>query len=215
MEKENQENQIIKSRRSVEIFLLVIGISALILGFLRFNATINSAFNASGTDNKNFTGYEEKELQEILNQQNSDTDQDGLSDYDEINIYSTSPYLEDTDSDGYSDMQEINEKENPNCPRGQDCGAMNGSELEDSAVGISDLENYSDFLNQLQPPPENQNSSGSSGTGEAEKILSGSASAEEIRQMLSQAGIPLEEMEKISDADLIKMYYETIAEMGN
>ena len=116
MEKDNQENQT-KNSRSVEIFLLAIGVGALILGFLRFNATINSSFNINGIDNKNFTGYEEQELQEILNQQNSDTDQDGLSDYDEINIYNTSPYLEDTDSDGYSDAQEINDKENPLCPK--------------------------------------------------------------------------------------------------
>lgn len=38
-----------------------------------------------------------------------DTDGDGLSDQDEINLYNTSPALADTDGDGYSDSREINE----------------------------------------------------------------------------------------------------------
>ena len=82
MEKDGQEKQD-KSSRTVEIFLLVIGISALILGFLRFNATINSAFNHNKIDNKNYTDYQEQDLQEILELQNKDTDNDNLSDYDE------------------------------------------------------------------------------------------------------------------------------------
>ena len=211
MDKEGQEKYA-KSSRAVEIFLLVIGISALILGFLRFNATINSAFNANKVDNKNFVKYEDQELQAILKQQNSDTDQDGLSDYDEINIYRTSPYLKDTDSDGYSDKQEIDSKEDPNCPRGQNCGALDDSDLTDSEVSIEDLEHYNDFLDQYQPP---DNSQSSANDGGAEKILSGQATVEEIKQMLLQAGISLEEISKISDADLIEMYYETVVEMGN
>lgn len=54
--------------------------------------------------------------------QQQDTDLDGLSDYDELYIYKTSPYLSDSDSDGYSDFEEIKNNENPNCPAGQVCG---------------------------------------------------------------------------------------------
>jgi hypothetical protein len=36
-----------------------------------------------------------------------DTDGDGLPDYDELNLYNTSPYLEDTDLDGVSDYDEV------------------------------------------------------------------------------------------------------------
>ena len=43
-----------------------------------------------------------------------DTDKDSLSDWDELNIYKTSPYLEDTDSDGILDRDEIKNGENPN-----------------------------------------------------------------------------------------------------
>ena len=37
---------------------------------------------------------------------NDDTDNDGLSDYDEINIYGTDPLIPDTDGDGLKDGDE-------------------------------------------------------------------------------------------------------------
>jgi hypothetical protein len=50
-----------------------------------------------------------------------DTDHDGLSDYDELYVYSTSPYLVDTDSDGLQDASEIAQGTDPNCPQGKVC----------------------------------------------------------------------------------------------
>ena len=43
-----------------------------------------------------------------------DTDDDGLSDGDEVNIYATNPRLRDTDGDGVSDGQELAAGTNPN-----------------------------------------------------------------------------------------------------
>ncbi len=42
-----------------------------------------------------------------------DTDGDGVSDYEEINIYHTNPLVKDTDDDGISDRTEILNKTNP------------------------------------------------------------------------------------------------------
>ena len=42
-----------------------------------------------------------------------DSDQDGISDYDEINIYKTDPYKKDTDGDGYEDWLELNKGYSP------------------------------------------------------------------------------------------------------
>lgn len=206
MEIDGQEKQL-KNNHAVEIFLLVIGVSALILGFLRFNSTINNVLNQNKTDNKNYTDYQEQDLQEILDLQNRDTDNDSLSDYDEINIYRTSPYLDDTDSDGYSDKQEIENNEDPLCPRGQKCGVQSGDNQQNDNTKNSLKNNIGNF-DQFQPT-NNNNSSGS------EKFLSGQASLNEIKQMLLQAGLPIEEINKIPDNEIVKMYYETVAETGS
>ncbi len=51
----------------------------------------------------------------------TDTDGDGLSDYDEIMIYHSSPYIRDTDSDGIPDGEEVRRGTSPVCPEGKDC----------------------------------------------------------------------------------------------
>lgn len=51
----------------------------------------------------------------------SDADGDGLSDWDEANLYRTSSYLRDTDSDGIPDNTEIANQTDPNCPKGRVC----------------------------------------------------------------------------------------------
>lgn len=47
------------------------------------------------------------------NNKNKDTDKDGLTDYEEINIYRTDPLKADTDGDGYSDFVEVSTGHNP------------------------------------------------------------------------------------------------------
>jgi hypothetical protein len=54
-------------------------------------------------------------------QKRTDTDGDGLSDWHELNVFKTSPYLRDTDSDGEPDNIEIAKGTNPTCPEGQVC----------------------------------------------------------------------------------------------
>jgi len=45
-----------------------------------------------------------------------DTDRDGLSDYNEVKVYGTDPQKPDTDGDGYSDGWEIRQGFNPKGP---------------------------------------------------------------------------------------------------
>lgn len=45
---------------------------------------------------------------------NSDTDDDGLGDREEIKVYDTDPNEEDTDGDGYTDGDEVENGYNPN-----------------------------------------------------------------------------------------------------
>ena len=80
---------------------------------------------------------------------NTDTDVDGLPDWEEMNIYNSSPFLADTDGDGFDDKQEVDNKTNPNCPEGKQCiGSMtddqrpvdNSSSVTVPNVGQNQLE---------------------------------------------------------------------------
>ncbi len=53
-----------------------------------------------------------------------DTDGDGLSDYDELFSFKTSPYLKDSDGDGVSDSDEVKKNSDPNCPSGKVCSSF-------------------------------------------------------------------------------------------
>ena len=56
-----------------------------------------------------------------------DSDGDGLSDYNETNVYGTDPFLTDTDGDGCSDGFEIANNFDPLNPG--DCGAVSDEKL--------------------------------------------------------------------------------------
>lgn len=102
--------------------LVILAILIIYLGFRQMGNSIKGPFAAKLASRP--PAAEELSSaaqQELLKQK--DTDKDGLSDYDELYLYSTSPYLADTDSDGVTDKEEIEKGADPNCPTGKDCGA--------------------------------------------------------------------------------------------
>ena len=111
-------------------FLIVISISAVVLGYLQFKKNLEQPLFSSYLYDKRSDIREKYQAvnlntginqEEIVKLQNQDSDLDGLDDYSEINIYHTNPYLQDTDNDGILDKQEILAGTDPNCPEGQDC----------------------------------------------------------------------------------------------
>jgi hypothetical protein len=81
----------------------------------------------------------------------TDTDKDGLSDWDEENRYHTSPYNTDTDSDGISDDVEIARGTDPNCPQGQNCGYVYTPPAENSAGGSTETASASSTYGNVLP----------------------------------------------------------------
>lgn len=108
----------------VNLLLGLVAIGALFLGVWQIRTLINLPFNANSpaTTASQSINNAIMEGPDVEALKNKDTDGDSLSDYDEIYIYKTSPYLKDTDSDGYDDKTEVTTGNDPLCPKGQVCG---------------------------------------------------------------------------------------------
>ncbi len=141
-----------------------------------------------------------------------DTDNDGLSDGDELNVYFTSPYLEDSDSDGYSDWEEIINNKDPNCPAGQNCYINNNDNnnvlTKNSAE--SDMENFvtDDLTEQLLGLSENYTNPKET---ELENVLTGEGDADSLRSLLLEYGMDEEFLNQISDEELLETYQEVLS----
>ncbi len=132
-------------------------------------------------------GREEKE-------KNQDTDKDGLSDWEELNTYGTSPYLADSDSDGISDGTEVANSTNPNCKQGSDCSS-------DS------------LLNDVSSTASSTSETSSSVSSEEDIIKSNAAI---LRQALLEVNALDEEtLNQISDEDLLTIYQAVLEETAS
>jgi hypothetical protein len=146
-----------------------------------------------------------------------DTDSDGLSDYDELNIYKTSPYLDDSDSDGTKDKEEVDNGKDPNCPEGTDCYGQNAPTEGDTSAVPQNNQDNSPLNNLLQLGGGLSGSQGTSltadnsGNVDVEALLGKELDAPTLRQLLLQAGMKQEVLDKISDEDLMKSYQEVAA----
>lgn len=149
---------------------------------------------------------------------NKDTDKDGISDWDELNIYRTSPYMEDSDSDGYNDKEEIEAGFDPNCPQGINCSAFNSfltedreESLENNFLEQPDFELLNSLLiqegiegglemNGVQFEEEEQ----------LQNVLAGASNADQLRKLLLEAGMDKEVLDQISDEILAESYQEVL-----
>jgi hypothetical protein len=113
----------------------------------------------------------------------TDTDNDGLFDWDELNKYNTSPYLNDSDSDGIDDGIEVKNSTDPNCAQGRDC-SLSGYLVSGASSTVSSVPQAS--------------------ASETEIIK---ANAEILRQaLLDSKSVDKETLDKISDEDLLTIY---------
>jgi hypothetical protein len=149
---DTQLHQLHRTQKIGFVLLSVFGICVLILGTYQFRTLIYGPFALAPIERDNDMAAIEDLFDEELRLQRIDTDGDGISDWDELYVYNTSPYLADTDSDGVSDYDEIFVyKTDPNCPTGADCEIFNSgqeSTLVDESRGTSVL--FGDAMNDTE-----------------------------------------------------------------
>ncbi|NMA91138.1 MAG: VWA domain-containing protein, partial [Amphibacillus sp.] len=102
--------------------------------YLTFTDPLIYDTNGSGISDgeEDFDGDGLNNIQELLygtDPYNDDTDEDGLTDYDEIFVYYTDPLSTDTDADGLSDILEIEYDMDPNNPDTLNDGILDGDRI--------------------------------------------------------------------------------------
>lgn len=151
-EDENFRNKIILS------FVVIISIVALILNFKNLGNIMNNSLKDKDEESlkKMYSIYDELKrsgklvddtitntsdtnintnVDTTIKNDGTDTDGDGISDYDEVNIFSTSMYLKDSDGDGITDDKEIKNGTNPNCAEGTQCNITTTGTIDASLYG--------------------------------------------------------------------------------
>lgn len=158
-------------------FLIIIGLITITFGFWQLNNYLKTPFIINYQTSALELRAKLAQIKSTAVSRFTDTDHDSLTDYDEINIYKTSPYLEDSDSDGIKDGEEVLKGENPNCPQGQKC-----------IIEVNTNVNYDIIFEDITEPTE-------------QELL-----AQTIRQALIANGFSEEELAQFDDATLIQMY---------
>jgi hypothetical protein len=127
-----------------------------------------------------------------------DTDKDGISDWEEINIYGTSAYLADTDSDGISDYDEIQAGADPNCAEGSSCDANQVS----PSIDIDIEEELNRLSENISVPEEDE--------ARLEEALSGNMDAESLRTLMLESGVEKDLVDSFSNEELMALYQQTL-----
>jgi len=125
---------------------------------------------------------EEEAAKTIAELKDSDTDQDGLTDYQEIYQYYTSIFLPDTDSDGFTDAEEVNLGQDPVCPIGESCNLLRLITPNTKLANIIEDVTLDKNLTIQQ------------------------AAAAEFRKFLEDNGMPKEELDLLTDDDLLSIF---------
>jgi hypothetical protein len=149
-----------EQRLAVSLFV-VCGLFTILFSVIHVRGLLHSPFLVSNRvleEAKKAQG--ETDEQKVERLKKTDSDGDGLTDYDELYTYHTSPYLVDSDSDGVIDPVEIRRGTDPNCPEGKACQARIdenkslevGSLTADGSQASSTVINSGLSLQNLLPP---------------------------------------------------------------
>lgn len=201
-----------KGQKIAVVVLAFFSFFIIIVWMIQFKQGISAPLSGSKTVADTVTtGTTDPEKVDLV----KDTDGDGLTDYNELNTYKTSPYLEDSDSDGFSDKVEIDSGKDPNCPTGAVCNAVGANAVASTTESdVTSVTTPALNLNASQQANNqaalNLSASTSVNTADLQKVLAGQVDAASLRKMLLEAGMDPTALGKISDEALMSSYKETL-----
>ena len=202
-----------RSQKIAVAVLAFFAVFVLIVWSMQIRDNIFSPFDRSKNyskqaQNEQCTGPECAANQELASDlMNQDTDSDGLTDWEELTIYKTSPYLEDSDSDGINDKEEIEQGENPLCKKGDICdtGAkVSESETGEEPAGAANTRLIPGLSESEVPAGESDEEA------LLRAILEGQSDAATLRGLLIQAGMDERILNQLSDEELLNSYQQVL-----
>jgi len=215
VEESQTNSQTLGKNQKIAVGVLAVSaVLVIVLWAAQLKNSINSPFaynpgNSSQTDSSSSSDAASAEALKT-----KDTDNDGLTDWDELNTYKTSPYLEDSDSDGFTDKEEINKGTDPNCPEGRTCSSSAdtsaGNANTGTATGDSATSDSSSAPSDLGLDLNNATGNSSQTQVDIQKTLSGQSDVSTLRQMLLDSGMDQKTLDAISDEDLMASYNEVL-----
>ncbi len=184
------------------------GALGLVFGVFFLWNHIASPFVINYTGPKFLTG-DEKAQQQMNELKKLDTDADGLSDYEELYVFKTSPYLTDSDSDGSPDKAEVQGGTDPNCAPTQPCSqvavdAVNPETLKGSFVQDA-IDSASPEVAAGTPPTTTDP------TASDALVQISNMKPDEIRALLIQSGGDPKAINALTDEQLISLIMEALA----
>ncbi|MCX6800156.1 MAG: hypothetical protein NT091_03350 [Candidatus Falkowbacteria bacterium] len=208
--------------------LSIFAIFVVVMWYQNLKTTINSPYVYNGPDVPDTITPPSVEGDLLgYNLANKDTDKDGLTDQDELNVYHTSPYLPDTDGDGVNDGDEVSAGTDPNCG-GSNCfksGLYVATGLGDTASSTVDTSGANTagvgasgtaapskevIVTQMIQDASLDASKVDKSSIDTGAMLSGKSDAKSLRAVMMQAGMDPKILNSISDDVLMKTYAQTL-----
>ena len=207
------------------VVFAIIALATFILGYAQVKKSIYLPFVRKPNTYKT-TEELDKEREDHL--KNIDTDKDELTDYDELYVFHTSPFLEDSDSDGVPDGKEVADGTDPNCPKGKVCrqaslgNSASGSGTTPAPAPTTVPSPDQGGSTAPAPTPQEQqmkaifDTFGDPAALTKEKITTkvGAMSSVDLRAFLITMGVPQNALDKSDDTTLRKLLEDTLVELA-
>jgi hypothetical protein len=192
------KNKISEEQKAGFILVIMTGTLSLVLGILFIFRSVNRPFDINYEGPLFLTSSNRRAL-EVERMKTQDTDGDGLSDYDEVFTFGTSPYLIDTSGDGISDGDHVRAGNNPLT------GSVVGATAPTTEFNDGFFNSFNSALGEgvLMPFQAGQ-ADNPSPDAISDPWQIGAA---EIRKILAERGMTEEQLRQVTDQQLLERYY--------